>query len=112
MIARSLQNLNQGNKYHHNAKGDYILFFFSGGSVWGLRKCEELWEGCAICWWDGNYALNIHPSRSSQCICEGTCATRKAVLVWSVREVEQLKRVGRWMAELVNMPRQLKVLLL
>jgi hypothetical protein len=45
---------------------------------------------------------------------DGTCATRKAVLVWSVREVEQLEWVGRWMDELVNMPRrgnELKVLL-
>ncbi|KAE8453219.1 hypothetical protein EG329_011286 [Mollisiaceae sp. DMI_Dod_QoI] len=45
---------------------------------------------------------------------DGTCSTRKAVLVWSVRTIEQLEWVGPWMDDILHMPRrdcQLKILL-
>ncbi|KAF8862252.1 hypothetical protein BDZ45DRAFT_686999 [Acephala macrosclerotiorum] len=45
---------------------------------------------------------------------DGTCATRKAVLIWSVRAIEQLEWIGVWLDDILHMPRresELKVLL-
>src|SRR5271156_4752462 len=51
-----------------NDRGYYIEGF-CGGSVWGIGKYEELWDGCAFCWWGGDYASNFYSSRFSQCVC-------------------------------------------
>ncbi|CZR52238.1 related to metalloreductase [Phialocephala subalpina] len=45
---------------------------------------------------------------------DGTCATRKAVLIWSVRIKEQLEWIGAWLDDILHMSRresELKVLL-
>lgn len=45
---------------------------------------------------------------------DGTCSTRKAVLIWSVRALEQLERAREWIGELARLPRRgcgLKILL-
>ncbi len=45
---------------------------------------------------------------------DGGCATRKVVLIWSVRNLEQLDWVGSWLDDILQMPRrgcEVKILL-
>jgi ferredoxin-NADP reductase len=45
-----------------------------------------------------------------QAYSHGTCATRKVILIWSVRTIEQLEWVKLWLEEIIQMPKRGKSL--
>jgi hypothetical protein len=102
------------NKARKSATGAITLKAFVEGPYGGLENMRSY--GTVVLFAGGvgiTHQISILHDLVSA-FADGTCATRKAVLVWSVREVEQLEWVGQWVDELVNMPRrgnELKVLL-